>query len=135
MKSRLILMGGILGFLGVLAGTFGAHGLNTILPQAILDNPTDLAKRHDWIDTAVLYHLVHAIAILALAAFPAQKSGTIILAAMLFTAGIALFSGALYILAITGFTPLGMVAPVGGLAFLAGWICVITASFKSDHND
>jgi uncharacterized membrane protein YgdD (TMEM256/DUF423 family) len=97
-----------LAFLAIALGAFGAHALKPIL------------ERHEmsavW-NTAVLYHIVHAVALFALGAFARIPRG----AAWLFVAGIALFSGSLYVIAITNIRSLGVITPVGGLCFLAGW--------------
>jgi uncharacterized membrane protein YgdD (TMEM256/DUF423 family) len=108
---------GALGFLGVALGAFGAHGLRGKIPANLLDA---------W-HTGVLYHLVHAVALLALALY-ARASGTNVNApAGLFVVGITLFSGSLYAMALSGVGKLGIITPFGGLAFLAGWVAVVVA--------
>mgnify|MGYP001627442641 CR=1 FL=1 len=102
--------GSLLSALGVALGAFGAHGLRDRIEPALLQA---------W-NTGVLYHLVHALALVALGlagARGARRRG-----ALLLLAGIALFSGSLYAMALTGFRPLGAVTPVGGVLFLAGWL-------------
>lgn len=98
------------GFTAVALGAFGAHAL-----KARLGEYTSV-----W-QTAVLYHMVHALAILALALYARHAQHNVNWPAGFFTAGIFLFSGSLYLLSITGIKPLGAVTPIGGLAFLAGW--------------
>lgn len=99
----------IFGFLGVALGAFGAHGLNaTLKANGTLDH---------W-EKATLYHLVHA-AILLLIAWAAP---TVTVAFRLFAAGIVIFSGSLYILAVTDMRWLGAITPVGGLCLLGGWL-------------
>jgi uncharacterized membrane protein YgdD (TMEM256/DUF423 family) len=105
-----------LAFLGVALGAFGAHALKSRL------SPDLLAVWH----TGVLYHLVHALALFALALYaratgPAGTAVPITAPAVAFALGIALFSGSLYALALTGIRPLGAVTPFGGLAFLFAW--------------
>lgn len=105
-----------LAFLGVALGAFGAHALKARL------SPELLAVWH----TGVLYHLVHALALFALALYaravgPAGTAVSITAPAVAFTLGIALFSGSLYALALTGIRPLGAVTPFGGLSFLFAW--------------
>jgi uncharacterized membrane protein YgdD (TMEM256/DUF423 family) len=78
--------------------------------------------------TGVLYHLVHALAVLAVA-LAADRLRRPRLIAGLFTAGIAIFAGTLYLLAITGMTWLGAVTPLGGLSLLAAWATVIAEGF------
>jgi uncharacterized membrane protein YgdD (TMEM256/DUF423 family) len=99
-------------FLAVALGAFGAHSLKATLEA----NGT----REIW-NTAVLYHLAHAIALVVLALHPSSLR----LASGLLTAGIVIFSGSLYILAVTNVKWLGAITPVGGLCFLAGWLWLI----------
>jgi uncharacterized membrane protein YgdD (TMEM256/DUF423 family) len=104
-------LAGLLGFLGVALGAFGAHGLRGRVGPDLLEV---------W-KTGVLYHLVHALALLLVAiAGPRVAWGAA--AGWLFVAGIAIFSGSLYALTLTGARWWGAVTPVGGLAFLAGWL-------------
>jgi uncharacterized membrane protein YgdD (TMEM256/DUF423 family) len=113
------------GFLAVLLGAFGAHALRARF--AALE---DGARRLEWWQTATTYHLGHALA-LGLAAFVVQKGGTPATAAgFSFLAGIALFSGSLYVMALTGVRALGAVTPFGGLAFLAGWALLLVAALR-----
>jgi uncharacterized membrane protein YgdD (TMEM256/DUF423 family) len=106
-----IRIAGIAGFLGVALGAFGAHALKAKV------TPEMLAVWH----TGVLYHLVHALALLALALFAKASGADIRWGARFFLAGIALFSGSLYALALSGIKPLGAITPLGGVAFLLGW--------------
>ena len=112
----LLLAAALLGAAGVALGAFGAHGL-----RARLD-PRSLAV---W-ETAVKYHLLHAVALLALALSP--HAAQLRSAGWLFVAGIALFSGSLYALALGGPRLLGPVTPLGGLALLAGWLWLARAA-------
>lgn len=100
-----------LGLTGVALGAFGAHGLRQRLTPELLNA----------YQTGVLYHLLHALALLALALYARATSVAITAPATLFAAGILLFSGSLYALALTSVHRLGMVTPLGGLCFLAGW--------------
>lgn len=100
-----------LGFLGVALGAFGAHGLKERLSPAMLE-----VYR-----TGVLYHLLHAVALLAVA-LGAEKLARPRAVGALFTAGVIVFSGSLYVLSVTGVTALGAVAPLGGLLLMAGWV-------------
>lgn len=114
-----MLVGGLAAFIGVALGAFGAHGLRTRL------SPDMLAV----FETGVRYQMYHALAILIVALALARVDGWWIrTAGWLFTAGIVLFSGSLYALALTGVTTLGAITPVGGLALLAGWACLIVAA-------
>ncbi len=95
-------------FLAVALGAFGAHALKSSLHAK--------GTLEVW-QTAVLYHLIHAVALVALALNSAGNRG----ACYLLIAGIAIFSGSLYLLAITNIRWLGAITPIGGLCFLAGW--------------
>ena len=106
-----IRLAGIVGFLGVALGAFGAHALKARLP------PEMLAV---W-QTGVHYHLLHALALLALALYAKASGADIRWGALCFVIGIALFSGSLYALALSGIKPLGAITPLGGIAFLLGW--------------
>lgn len=99
----------VFGFLGVALGAFGAHMLKPTLEA----NATTAI----W-QTAVLYHLVHAVA--ALWASSRQP-----VTVWLWVAGIVIFSGSLYILAVTNMRWLGAITPIGGLCFLAGWAWLV----------
>jgi uncharacterized membrane protein YgdD (TMEM256/DUF423 family) len=117
----LVVLSALAGFSGVALGAFGAHGLRKRLEQA-----TDGARRGEWWQTGATYHLVHALAIGLAASLTTQVgSGWLRCAAWSFAAGIALFSGSLYVMAVTGWRKLGAVTPLGGLAFLAGWVCLL----------
>jgi len=106
-----IRIAGGLGFLGVALGAFGAHALKAKVPAELLTV---------W-HTGVLYHLIHAVVLLALALFAKATGADIRWGARLFVAGILLFSGSLYAMTLTGIRPLGAITPLGGLAFLGGW--------------
>lgn len=122
MDRTFLLVGAVAAFLGVAFGAFGAHGLRARL------SPEMLAV----FETGVRYQMYHALAILLVAVAMARFDGWLIRAAgWLFTAGIVLFSGSLYALALTGVTILGAITPIGGLAFLAGWALLIVAAFQS----
>ncbi len=99
-------------FLGVALGAFGAHALKGTLTA---NETVEVWK------TAVLYHFVHALALLVLAALPVTSRA----AAGLFIAGIVIFSGSLYLLALTNIRWLGAITPLGGLCFLAGWAWLV----------
>lgn len=100
--------GAMLAGLGVALGAFGAHGLKSMLePQAL-----------GWWQTAVQYQMWHALALLAMAALRHVRTG---LPAGLMGAGVLLFSGSLYAMALSGARWLGAVTPLGGLLLIAGW--------------
>ncbi len=119
MKRSLLLLGSLFAFFGVALGAFGAHGLKQILAPDMLVI----------FETAVRYHLYHAFAIL-LAAFLADEHSSAGTAGRLFGLGILLFSGSLYVLALTGIRSFGMVTPFGGVCFLAGWAVLGYTAFK-----
>lgn len=119
MDRTFLLAGAIAGFIAVAFGAFGAHGLRGRL------TPDMLAV----FETGVRYHMYHALALLLTAALAPQAPGKAIAAAgWLFVAGIVLFSGSLYVLAVTGVTALGAITPIGGVAFLAGWAALAIAA-------
>ena len=112
-------IGALAAFIGVAFGAFGAHGLRGRLS----------AEQLNVFETGVRYQMYHAFAILITALALVRFDGWLIrTAGWLFTAGIVLFSGSLYALALTGVTVLGAITPIGGLAFLAGWACFIIAA-------
>jgi uncharacterized membrane protein YgdD (TMEM256/DUF423 family) len=109
------------GLLAVAAGAFGAHGL-----QGRID-----AHALQVFETGTRYHMYHALAI-GLAAFAIRDAaaGPATAAAGFFLAGILLFSGSLYLLALTGTKLLGIVTPFGGVCFLIGWGCLAFAATR-----
>lgn len=116
----------LLGAGAVILGAFAAHGL-----AARLD-PRALAV----FDTGARYHLAHALA-MALAALAMRGAARprAQIAAALFGGGILLFSGSLYLLAVTGIRALGMVTPLGGLCFIGGWVMLALAALKLPRQD
>lgn len=111
-------LGCVFGFLAVAAGAFGAHALRARLGAEMLAV---------W-ETAARYQMYHALALLAVAMAGARwPAGGWTAAGWLFTAGIAVFCGSLYLLALTGTRWLGAITPLGGVCFLAGWIALALA--------
>lgn len=111
-------------FLGVAAGAFGTHGLSGYFSQ----HP-DLEGTFD---TAVRYHMIHALALLAAAWAVDKWPGTLThWTGFLFLAGIVIFSGSLYLLVLTRTRWLGAITPLGGVAFLAGWAALFLAAWRS----
>lgn len=123
MSPRLLLVAGaLLGFAAVAAGAFGAHALEGRL------DPDALSV----FETAARYHAYHALALLALGAAAARWADPLWgIAGWLFVAGVAVFSGSLYALALSGAEWLGAVTPLGGLAMLAGWIAAAAAAWRA----
>jgi uncharacterized membrane protein YgdD (TMEM256/DUF423 family) len=114
-------LGAILGFISVAAGAFGAHALRGRL------TPDHLGI----FETAARYQMYHALALLAVAWTITRGGGsTAHWAGWLFVIGTVLFSGSLYLLALTGIRWLGAITPLGGVAFLTGWLC-LALSWKS----
>src|SRR5690625_3657086 len=107
----LILLASLNMILAVGAGAFGAHGLQQRVSA-------DLVAV--W-NTGVLYHLIHALALLILAALAARFGSLTTWVAAFMLAGIVLFSGSLYLLTLTGTRILGAVTPLGGVSFMVGW--------------
>jgi len=114
MMGRVFLgLGAMSGFVAVAAGAFGAHALRDRLSAEYLAV----------FETAARYQMYHALALLAVALLLSLRpSGTLQWAGWLFVVGTTLFCGSLYALALTGTRWLGAITPLGGIAFLAGWI-------------
>jgi len=111
-------IGAGLGFLGVALGAFGAHALRDRLEPALLQA---------W-NTGVLYHLLHAVALFAIGLHARAAGAAPGAGAALLLAGVLVFSGSLYAMALTGIRPLGAVTPFGGLLLLAGWAWIAIRS-------
>src|SRR3990172_1921225 len=126
MVRALFAASGVLGFVGVALGAFGAHGLS-----GKLGSLPDFATRMDWWQKGSQYNLVHAVAV-AVAAWLGSRGagGAAAVAGWCFVAGVALFSGSLYAMTLTGLRGLGAVTPFGGLLFLAGWAAVVVAALR-----
>jgi uncharacterized membrane protein YgdD (TMEM256/DUF423 family) len=123
-------LGAIFAFLSVGCGAFGAHGLESKL------EPRMLAV---W-ETAARYQMYHALGLIGLGLWVGQRlqqtgpqsiPGAVSVTGWAFTIGIVLFSGSLYALALSGIKVLGAITPLGGMAFLIGWIAFAVAAFKS----
>jgi uncharacterized membrane protein YgdD (TMEM256/DUF423 family) len=114
-------LGALSAFIGVAAGAFGAHGLKNRL------TPDMLAV----FEVGVRYQMYHAIALLAVAWAIGKWPGSLATTAgWLFIAGTVVFSGSLYVLSLSGIKWLGAITPIGGLAFLAGWLCLAIAALR-----
>src|SRR5262245_3115396 len=116
-----LLVAAINGFLAVAVGAFGAHALRDRLP----------ADRLAVFETGARYHMYHALALLAVAWLGTQRPAATV-AGWLMLAGIVLFSGSLYALAMTGVRGLGAITPLGGLALLAGWAALAWVAVRGD---
>ena len=123
MVAKILLMiGATYGLVAVGLGAFGAHALRGKLTDSGL---------HSW-ETAVLYQLVHAVVLVALALW-LQTQQRVLLAewvGWLFAGGVVLFSGSIYVLVLTGARWAGPVTPLGGLLFLGGWLLLIVTAAR-----
>ncbi len=119
---RFIVWGSLLAFLGVALGAFGAHGLKDQISEDMLAV----------YNTGVHYHLVHALGLvlLGLAADRLADRKRVNAAGWCLLIGVILFSGSLYLLAVTGIKWLGAITPLGGVAFLVGWAMLGLAAWK-----
>jgi uncharacterized membrane protein YgdD (TMEM256/DUF423 family) len=121
-ERRFFVLGAVFALIGVAAGAFGAHELKSRL------TPDLLAV----FEVGVRYQLVHALALLAVAwAMTRWPGKAATWAGILFSAGIVLFSGSLYLLALTGVRALGAITPLGGVAFIAGWGCLAWSAWRA----
>lgn len=120
-ERTLVITGAINMFIAVGCGAFGAHGLKKILSDEMLVI---------W-HTAVTYQVMHALGMIAVALLAPKFGGAALSwAGILMLAGIVIFSGSLYLLALTGTRILGAITPIGGVAFLAAWLLVAWAACK-----
>ena len=122
MDKKFMAVGALLGALGVALGAFGAHGLKPIVTPEMLAN----------FETGVRYHMLHALALFAADAVGARYPSSRLpaFAGWLFVAGIVVFSGSLYIMALTGLRWLGAITPIGGVALIGGWLCLAAAAMR-----
>jgi uncharacterized membrane protein YgdD (TMEM256/DUF423 family) len=122
MAKIYLLIAAINGFLAVMLGAFGAHGLKQKLSADMLAV----------YQTGVQYHFYHTLALFGVALLMMQlpQSLTLRWSALLFSIGIIIFSGSLYVLAISGIRWLGAITPIGGVVFLAGWVLLAIAMWN-----
>ncbi len=104
--------GAVNALLAVAAGAFGAHGLRSRVGERMLAV----------FETGARYQMFHALGLLAVAWLASQRAGVADAAGWSMLAGVVIFSGSLYVMALTGVTRLGMVTPLGGVGFLVGWV-------------
>jgi len=120
--KKTVRMAALLGFSAVLLGAFGAHGLKAKVSAEMLAI----------FDTGCRYHLAHALALLALTGLaPFLQEKTLGLVSKLWVLGVVIFSGSLYLLALTGIRRWGVVTPVGGLFLLGGWLTLFLGTVSS----
>ncbi len=121
MDRLFFVLGSAAALIAVAAGAFGAHALRNRLPPDLLEV----------FETAARYQMYHGLALLAVAwASVRWPDSPVTLAGWLFVAGIILFSGSLYALSLTGLRALGAITPLGGVAFLAGWLALIWSAWR-----
>lgn len=126
MNDKVIRFGALFGMMAVISGAFGAHGLKNLVDDHSLEI---------W-NKAVLYQFIHAIALVLIGILCLNYNNKLLNAgAVLFGAGILMFSGSLYILAIRNIISFnidwaGPITPLGGIAFIAGWGCMFAGSQK-----
>ncbi|WP_169085393.1 DUF423 domain-containing protein [Paenibacillus sp. PL91] len=122
MFPKYFAIGAINAALAIALGAFGAHGLEKQLTEHYLEV----------FETGVRYHMYSALGLMLIALFAKQigSSKLVLNGGRLIVGGTVLFSGSLYVLAVSGFTKLGIITPLGGVAILAGWACVIVAAIK-----
>ena len=113
-----IVVGGFFALLAVGLGAFGAHALKNKFAEA--------RYAETW-ETAVRYQMYHALALILFGIVGAvfEQTSLMTWAAYLVIAGVGIFSGSLYILSLTGIRKLGAITPIGGVFFIAGWLCFI----------
>lgn len=121
MGNHFFLLGSFLGGVGVVLGAFGAHALEARLTPELLAT----------FETGVRYQIYHALALLIVALVPVRKSGQrmLTISGWLFVTGILFFSGSLYLLTLTGLRSLGLITPLGGMAYIVGWVFLALAAF------
>lgn len=116
-----LLLAAFFGLTGVALGAFAAHGLKNRLGAEYLAV----------FQTGVHYQLIHALALFGVALLALHAPSRLLTAAGgFFTLGVVLFSGSLYLLTLTGASKLGIITPIGGTAFLAGWICLLVSAWN-----
>jgi len=133
MPVRYVLpLGAILAAIAVGLGAYAAHGLDKHLIAAGYE--ADLTVRLNWFETGVRYQMYHALALLFVGVLASRDNPCLALrfAAAAFVAGIALFSGSLYLMALTSadWRWLGAIVPLGGASFIVGWVVVAYATWK-----
>lgn len=120
---HLIIFAALTLLVGVAAGAFGAHGLKRVLAPELISV---------W-QTAVLYQLIHGLGLFLIALLNTRLGSPLLsMAGVVMFIGVLIFSGSLYVLAISGTKWLGAITPVGGLAFIAAWAMVAIAAYRSN---
>lgn len=122
MIGSAVRIGAISMLLAVALGAFGAHGLEGKIEEHLLGA----------YETGVQYHIAHSLGLILIGVLSQRSlaSKWLSRSAWLLAAGIVLFSGSLYVMALTGISKLGIITPIGGVAFLAGWACLAVVKIK-----
>ena len=124
-EQMFLLLGGIGAFLSVALGAFGAHTFKSMLGPELLST----------FETAVRYQMYHSLALIALGVVLTHVNHrNLIVSGWLFVWGIVLFSGSLYVLALTSARWLGIITPMGGTLFLAGWVFFVVGIVKGSQS-
>jgi len=120
-NSTALRVAAVVGFLAVALGAFGAHGLKDILSR---NGTSEIWQK------AVFYHFIHAVMLFILAQRPTLQLGPCVS----FLIGIVIFSGSLYLLALTNVRILGAITPIGGVSFIVGWLWLAICPFGGKPN-
>jgi uncharacterized membrane protein YgdD (TMEM256/DUF423 family) len=122
MERIFFVLGALSAFIGVAAGAFGAHGLKGRISVEMLSI----------FEVGVRYQMYHAFALIAAAWVQSKWPSSLVKSGgWLFVIGTVLFSGSLYLLSVSGMRWIGAITPLGGLAFLAGWVCLAWAVWRA----
>ena len=122
MFRNFLMLGAASGAISVAAGAFGAHALRDKVEPRLLEV----------FETAARYQMYHALALLVVGLIASRwPSGILNTAGWLFVAGTVVFSGSLYAMTFTGVRALGAITPIGGVCFIAGWICLAVAASRT----
>lgn len=128
-----LITGAVLGGTGVALGAFGAHALRSALPDLAPTVEEQLRLLDVW-ETAVRYQMYHALAILLVGLLmPGSRNRLLTAAGCCFLFGVAIFSGLLYALVLTGIKFLGAIVPIGGTALIIGWLLLAIAAAKRER--
>ena len=123
MFRNFLMLGALSGAISVSAGAFGAHALRDKVEPRLLEV----------FETAARYQMYHALALLAVGLIASRwPSGVLNTAGWLFVAGTVVFSGSLYAMTFTGVRALGAITPIGGVCFIAGWVCLAVAASRAN---
>ena len=121
MQRLFLMIGALSGAIGVAAGAFGAHALRDKVEPRLLEV----------FETGARYQMYHALVLVAVGIVADRWPSRLLAAAgWLFVAGTLFFTGSLYAMTFTGIRALGAITPIGGVCFIAGWICLAVAASR-----